>query len=118
MTLTRKDVEATALTILVLLVFLATHESWGVWLVGDSHRWAAGAIALLGIATCSLGSPGRGTQTKALAVLGVVAFVLAVLAIVSGSLTLLSLLVVDFVVLWAAATLGHVRRAPHATVTA
>ena len=60
MTLTRKDAVATALTVLVVLVFLTTHEGWGVWLIGSSHRWATGAIALLGMATCGLGSPGKG----------------------------------------------------------
>src|SRR5438034_4339420 len=48
MTLTRKDAAAAALTALAVLAFLATHEGWGVPLVGDSHRWAAGAILLLG----------------------------------------------------------------------
>jgi hypothetical protein len=33
----------------VVLVFLATHEGWNVWLIGDSHRWAAGVISVLGI---------------------------------------------------------------------
>jgi hypothetical protein len=42
-------------------------------------------------------------------VLGVIAAVLVVLAIWTGSLTWLSLLVVDIVLLWGAATLGHVQ---------
>src|SRR5919201_3037087 len=57
MTFTRKDGAATALTALAVLVFVATHEGWSVPLVGDSHRWAAGAIFLLGSLTCGLGSP-------------------------------------------------------------
>jgi len=69
MTLTRKDAAAAALTALAVLAFLATHEGWGVPLVGDSHRWAAGAILLLGSMTCGLG----------------------VLALATGSLTPLSL---------------------------
>lgn len=118
MTLTRKDAAATALTILVVLVFLSTHEGWGVWLVGHSHRWAAGAIVLLGMATCGLGSPGKGTATKLLATLGVVALVLAVLALATGSLTALSLLVADIVLLWAASTLRHSRQLPRTPVAA
>jgi hypothetical protein len=112
MTLTRKDATATVLTIVVVLTFLATHDAWNVWLVGDSHRWAAGVIALLGVATCALGSPGPGILTKACAALGVLALGLAVLALVTGSLTPLSLLVVDTVVLWAVATVGHIRHQP------
>ena len=111
MTLTRKDAAATALTGLVVLVFLASHESWGVPLVGDSRRWAAGAILLVGSMTCGLGSPGKDTATKLLAFLGIAAFVLGVLALATGSLTPLSLLVVDVVALWAIATLRHLRHA-------
>src|SRR4051794_39073725 len=46
MTLSRKDVVATVLTVLVVLTFAATHEGWNVPLVGDSHRWAAAVILL------------------------------------------------------------------------
>jgi hypothetical protein len=107
MTLSRKDLAATAFTALVAVTFFATHEGWNVWLVGGSHRWAAGVISILGALTCGLGSPGRGAATKLLAMLGVLALVLAVLALATGSLTPLSLLVVDIVVLWAASTLRH-----------
>lgn len=107
MLLHRKDYAATALTGLVVATFLATHEGWNIWLVGGSHRWATGVIFALGIATCGLGSPGRGTATKLLATLGVLALVLAVLALATGSLTPLSLLVTDVVLLWAASTLRH-----------
>src|SRR5437764_65291 len=85
MTLTRKDAAATVLTALAVLVFLATHEGWGMPLVGDSHRWAAGAIFPLGSLTCGLGSPGKDAATKVLAILGVAALVLAVLAVATGS---------------------------------
>jgi hypothetical protein len=103
-----KDVVATGLTALAVLVFLATHESWGVWLIGDSRRWAAAAITLLGVTTCGLGSPSKGKATKFLATLGILAFVFAALALATASLTPLSLLVVDIVVLWAMSTLRHI----------
>ena len=107
MTLTRKDLAATVLTTLAVLTFFATHEGWNVWLVGGSHRWAAGAITLLGAFTCGLGSPGKDFATKLLAVLGIAAGVLAVLALVTGSLTPLSLLTLDIVLLWAASMVRH-----------
>ena len=107
MMLSRKDVAATGLTALAVVAFFATHEGWNVWLVGDSHRWAAGVIFVLGAVTCGLGSPGRGAMTRLLATLGILALVLAVLALVTGSLTPLSLLVVDIVLLWAASTARH-----------
>jgi hypothetical protein len=117
MTITRKNIEATGLTILVVLTYATTHEGWGVPLIGDSHRWAAGAIMLLGMATCGLGTMTKGVATKLLAGLGVVALALAVLALVTGSLTPLSLLVADIVLLWAVSTLRHVWHAPGRPIT-
>jgi len=102
----------------VVATFVATHEGWNVWLVGDSHRWAAGVILLLGVVTCGLGSPGHGAATRVLATLGVLALVLGVLALVTASLTPLSLLVVDIVALWALSTLRHVGHRPRMSLTA
>ena len=114
MALGRKDVTATALTVLAVLAFFATHEGWNVWLIGGSHRWAAGAIFVLGSMTCSLGSPDRSGASKLLGTLGVLALGLAVFALVTGSLTALSPLVADVVLLWAVATFRHGVHAPHA----
>jgi hypothetical protein len=114
MAFTRKDLTATVLTALAVLAFAATRQGWNVWLIGGSHRWAAGAIMLLGAFTCGLGSPGKDAATKVLAVLGIAAGVLAVLAIVTGSLTPLSLLTVDIVLLWAASTVRHAHQPIHA----
>src|ERR1044071_8944638 len=118
MILSRKDLAATVLTALVVATFFATHEGWNVWLVGHSHRWAAGVILLLGVVTCGLGSPGHDVATKLLATLGVLALVLAVVALARGSLTPLSLLAVDVVALWAAWTLRHVGHGPKPSLTA
>lgn len=118
MMLSRKDVGAAALTALVVATFFATHQGWNVWLVGDSHRWAAGVILLLGVLTCALGSPGQGATTRLLATLGMLALVLGVLALATGSLTLLSLLVLDIVLLWALSTLRHVGHRPRAPLSA
>jgi hypothetical protein len=114
MSLSRKDLEATVLTVLAVLTFAATHEGWNVWLIGGSHRWAAGAILVLGAATCGLGSPGKGAATRVLAVLGIVAGVLAVLALATGSLTALSFLTLDTVLLWAASMVRHAHKPVHA----
>lgn len=117
MGLTRKDLGATVLTALTVLVLAATQQGWNVWLVGDSHRWAAGAIVVIGAFACGLGSPGKDAASRLLAVLGVVAAGLAVAAIVTGSLTVLSLLTLAIVVLWAASLLRHsVQHAAHPAV--
>jgi hypothetical protein len=109
-------VAATALTILAVLVLLATHEGWNVWRIGGSHRWAAGAILVLGMGTCALGSPDKSTAAKLLGTLGTLALGLALIALVTGSLIALSLLVVDFVLLWAVSTFRHGLHAPQAPV--
>jgi hypothetical protein len=112
MTLTRKDAAATFLTTLVLLTYAATHEGWGVPLIGGSHRWATGAILLLGAMTCGLGSKVGGTTATLFALLGSLALGLAVLALWTASLTPLSLLVADVVLLWALATARHAAHLP------
>lgn len=109
----RKDVAAAGVTVLVVLTFAATHQGWNVWLVGGSHRWAAGAITLLGTVGCALGDPKRTTGTVFLSVLGTLALGLAAVALLTGSLTALSLLVVDIVLLWAASTFAHMQRGRH-----
>ena len=118
MTVTRKDAAATVLTALVVLVFAATREGWNVWLVGDSRRWAASAIFLLGVLTCGQGSPDRGLATKVCAMLSVLALVLAALAVATGSLTALSLLVTDIGVLWSISTVRHIVGEPRQPMTA
>jgi hypothetical protein len=107
MKLTWKDAAATGLAALAVAVFFAGHEGWDVWLVGSSYRWGIAAVALLGIAACALGSPSKGPASRLLAVLGGLAFVLAIAGLVSGSLTLFSLLVVDIVALWLGSTIRH-----------
>jgi hypothetical protein len=118
MALTRKDAAATALTALVALTFVATHAGWGVPLVGNSHRCAAGVILTLGLLTCGLGSPARGGAMTFFASLGTAALVFAGLALWTGSLTPLSLLAADLVGLWAVATSRHLGRARRTPITA
>jgi hypothetical protein len=112
MTLTRKDLSATLLTALVVLTYAATHEGWNVPLVGDSRRWATGAILLLGIATCGQGAKVTGPTMALFALLGSLAVGLAVLAFWTASLTPLSLLVADIVLLWALSTARHAWHLP------
>ena len=54
MTSVRKDLAATVPTALAALVFVATHEGWNVWLIGDSYRSAAVVMTLLGIVVVAL----------------------------------------------------------------
>ena len=54
MPLTRKDATSTVFAALVALVYLANTHDWGVPLLA-SNRWAAGAVGLLGMVTCTRG---------------------------------------------------------------
>jgi hypothetical protein len=110
MTLTRKDALATSLTGLAVFAFLATHEAWNVPLIGDSHRWAAATILVLGVGACASGA--RRTTSTLFDILGGAAFVMGLLALVTGSLTPLSLLVADIVLMWAITTLRHAHSPP------
>ena len=110
MTLTRKDAVATGLVGLAVLAFLATHEAWNVPLIGDSHRWAAAVILVLGVGACTAGA--RRITSTLFSVLGGAAFVLGGLALITGSLTPLSLLLADMVVMWAVATARHAHAPP------
>lgn len=109
MNLSPKDGLAALFTGLAVLAFVATDNGWNVWLIGSSHRWAAGAIGVLGIATCSLGRPGEAVSrvTMLLAGTGIAALAFLVWALVSGSLTAVALLVLAVVLLFVGATLRH-----------
>jgi hypothetical protein len=74
-------------------------------------------MLLLGMVTCSLGQAGkdmaRHPTTMLLALVGTLALGFAVWAIVTGSLTALSLLAVAIVVLWAGSTVRHAWHPTH-----
>ena len=114
MRLTLKDSAATLFTALAVLTFAATHEGWNVWLVGDSRRWATGVILVLGMAACAQGSSTERAQMWLFSALGVLALAFAIAAFWTASLTALSLLVLTFVILWAAATVRHLAHRPPA----
>jgi hypothetical protein len=64
----------------------------------------------LGIAACSVGAKRVGSPL--FGILGGAAFVFGVLALVTGSLTPLSLLIADMVVMWALTTFRHAHTPP------
>lgn len=111
-----RDWWATALVALAVLVYAVTDQGWNVWLIGSSHRWAAGVIGVLGWACCALGRPTKGAITGLLSVVGVAALAALVVALLTGSLAAVGLLVLAMVVLWLFSTLRHLgaRRPTHA----
>lgn len=108
-----KDVAATVLTALAVLVYFTVREGWDVWLIGDSVRWATGAVLVLGAIGCGMGAPAKDSASVISGVLGVAALVFGVGALVTGSLTWLGLLVATVVALWAVSTFHHVWLATH-----
>jgi hypothetical protein len=109
MYLTGKDVAGTTVAALVVLVYAANVEGW--WYLG-SNRWAAATMLGVGAIGCPVGARIVGEKLTSLPIVllgltGVVALVLAVLAIATGSQWALLTLAIVVVGLWAGATLRH-----------
>jgi hypothetical protein len=104
MKLSPKDSTTAALAVLIVGVFVVAYASWGVPLIGDSNRWAAVVILALGLLAGYVRSPGSGPRSYLLGGLVIMAFLFAVIALASASLTALALLVVALVALIVAST--------------
>jgi hypothetical protein len=109
MKIERKDGTVVGLALLIVGVFVATHEGWGVPLVGGSHRWAAVIILMLALVAGTLSAPGAQPRSYLLASLLVAAFLFAVLALATASLTPLSLLVIVVLALIVTSLARHLR---------
>jgi hypothetical protein len=113
MTLTRKDLGATVLAALVVLVYVANVQDW--WYLGD-NRWAAVTMLAIGAISCPLGArideieKGVTTPVILLGLLGVTALVLGIIAIVTAAQW--ALLAIVLIVLWAGTTLRHAATPP------
>ena len=122
MALTHKDLAATALTALMVACLVATAQDSSVPLIGSSHRWAAGAVLLLGVAGCSLGSAAEVAENRLLmavfAVLGTATLAAGLWGVIGGGLLAVELLVAGNVVLWGVSTLRHAWHHPGAPVSA
>ncbi len=121
MSLTRKDLAATVLIALMVACLIATTQGASVLLIGSSHRWAAAAILLLGVAGCSLGSAsevaGNRMLMAAFGALGIATLGAGLWALISGRLLAVELLVAANVVLWAVSTTRHAWHYPHAPMS-
>ena len=109
MFLTRKDLAATTVAALVVLVYAANVLDG--WCLGRI-RWAAVTMLAIGAIGCPLGARLVGERLTSLSIvvlslLGVTALVVALLAIVAAAQWALLALTVLVVALWAGATLRH-----------
>jgi hypothetical protein len=96
-----EDVVGAIVIAATVLGYAATHEQWNVWLIGDSRRWTAGLLSVLGIAVFALAS--RHVPGSVLGLLLIASVVFAVIAFWTASLTSLSFLAATIVVVWAVA---------------
>jgi FtsH-binding integral membrane protein len=111
MRLTWRDAVTTILAVSVGAVTLAVTEEWD-WPLFGSTRAAVGAVGAIGLAMCIVGgsrdvSPMKGTFGVVATALGVAAFVLIVLGVITGSESVLITLVGVIGVLWFTTTLRH-----------
>ena len=109
MALTRKDLAATAIAALVVLVYVANVQGRGYL---ESNRWAAVTMLAIGAIGCPVGARIVGEKLTSpaivlLSLLGLAALVFAVLAIVTAAQWTLLALAILIVSLWAGATLRH-----------
>jgi len=100
-----------ALAVAVLLAYLAYVASWAIPVVGDV-RGATFVIGAIGFAMCIVGGSSSAVMRKdaflgPLSVLGIGAFLLIVLGLVSAWDLVVPLLTADILLMWAAATVRH-----------
>jgi len=108
-TLTRKDLAGTLVAALAVLLYIANVQGW--WYVG-SNRWAAVTMLAIGFVGCPIAARIQGERLTSapivlLGVLGALALVVGIVAIVTAAEWALAALTILIVVLWAGATLRH-----------
>ncbi len=119
MRLTWRDVVATVFTAAIVVIYAAFLNSTTAWLI-SSARGTATAVLVLGmVGGCGLSAAGAqyqgkhgGAYTAAVSLLGVVALITAVLALITASEVALAVLVGATVALWLVATLRHALAVP------
>jgi hypothetical protein len=108
MALTRKDLLASIVAALVMLVYVANVQGWSYL---GSNRWAALTMLAVGAISCSVGARIEGENLTApvvlLGLLGVASLVLAIVAIVTAAQWALMALAIVLIALWVGATLRH-----------
>lgn len=114
MYLTRRDLIGTVVAALVVVVYVANVQEW--WYL-SSNSWAAVTMLVFGVVGCPLGARLVGEKLSSapivlLALLGVVALVFALIAIVTAAQWALLALALVVVVLWAGTTLRHALTPP------
>jgi FtsH-binding integral membrane protein len=114
-TLTRRDVVGTMVAALTVLIYAANLQDWGYL---GSNRWAAVTMLAIGFIGCPLAARLEDENLLSapivlLGVLGAVALVLGIIAIVTAAQWALLALTIVVVALWVGATLRHALTPAH-----
>ena len=111
MSLSWKDAAATFIVVTAAAITYAKVKGWQWPLVG-SWRGATLVLLLLGLGACIvIGSgtvPVKNSWTTAAAALGGLAFVLAILGVITGSKLAFFMHAADIFILWAVTTFRHI----------
>lgn len=116
MRLTWKDGVTTVLAIGVVLATMAVVEGWG-WPLLGTYRSGAAVLLVVGFGMCALSGSSQTTSmrsayTVTTSLLGVLALVFAIWAIVADTQAPFVALAIDIVLLWLVSTLHHAMRSP------
>jgi hypothetical protein len=112
MALTRKDVVATMLAVVIVLVAMAVLGGWD-WPLLGTERAGAIAVLVLGMAVCtqgtaiSEGSSMREPYVATMSLVGIAVLGTAIWAIVAGTETAFAVEVTVTLVMWLISTLRH-----------
>jgi hypothetical protein len=121
MRLTWKDAVSTVFMATIVVIYIAFLNSTTAWLI-SSARGTAAAVLVLGIVGgCGMSTAAeqyQGTRARAYtsfaSVVGAIALVAGVIALITASTVALAILVVATLSLWLVATLRHAFTAPAA----
>lgn len=111
MRITWRDAVTTALAVVVVLVYIAHVASWAIPVIGDA-RGATLALGAAGFAMCIVGGSTsavvrRDAFLAPMTVLGVGAFVVIAIGLISGWELTVPLLTADILLMWVMATMRH-----------
>ena len=114
MSLTWKDAVSAVFMTAIAVIYVAFLNSSTAWLISSARGTAAAVLVLGVVGGCAMGAAGEqyqgaraGAYTGFASVLGVIALVAGVAALITASTVALAILVVATLALWLAATARH-----------
>jgi len=119
MRLTWKDAVSTVFMAAIVIIYVAFLNSTTAWLISSARGTAAAVLVLGFVGGCAMSAAAEQYQdtrarayTSFASVLGVIALVAGVVALITASTVALAILVVATLALWLAATARHALASP------